>query len=293
MKNIYLIATDKPSRLSILNNGKLNFGAEVMSSSNSKLQHIYITNSEEIKEGDWVVLTTINNLVKVEYNLQKQVLEAYNKNHKKIILTTDQDLIKDGVQAINNEFLEWFVKNPSCESVEVKKYHQRGDVSFKDRYNIIIPQEEPNYNMKQEILDEMERLEKEEPKHIPKWKSKQETLEETAERLFKVYSNNTSLSEGHYDYMMDKEDFKEASLEIVKWQEQRMSSENNPDYEKIEQALMEMRKTPMTFVPDERKFSEQLKAFEELFNYAWTLAQFNEEYAKLNEIRETFKQLIK
>jgi hypothetical protein len=30
---------------------------------------------------------------------------------KKIILTTDLDLIKDGVQSIDNEFLEWFVKN--------------------------------------------------------------------------------------------------------------------------------------------------------------------------------------
>jgi predicted Fe-S protein YdhL (DUF1289 family) len=53
----------------------------------------------------------------------------------------------------------------------------------------------------------------------------QETLEEVAERLFKEYSNNTSLSEGHYDYMMDKEDFKEASLEIAKWQQERSYSE--------------------------------------------------------------------
>jgi hypothetical protein len=30
---------------------------------------------------------------------------------QKIILTTDLDLIKDGVQSIDNEFLEWFVKN--------------------------------------------------------------------------------------------------------------------------------------------------------------------------------------
>jgi hypothetical protein len=38
-----------------------------------------------------------------------------NKNIKKIILTTDQDLIENGVQAIEDEFLEWFVKNPTCE----------------------------------------------------------------------------------------------------------------------------------------------------------------------------------
>ena len=54
-----------------------------------------------------------------------------------------------------------------------------------------------------------------------------ETLEEAAERLFKAHSNNTSLAEGHYDYMMDKEDFKEASLEIAKWQQQKMYSEED------------------------------------------------------------------
>lgn len=57
--------------------------------------------------------------------------------------------------------------------------------------------------------------------------SKKETLEEAAERLFKTHSNNTSLAEGHYDYMMDKEDFKEASLEIAKWQQEKMYSEED------------------------------------------------------------------
>ena len=54
---------------------------------------------------------------------------------------------------------------------------------------------------------------------------KQETLEEAAERLFKIYSNNTSLAEGHYEYMMDKEDFKEASLELSKWQQEQDNKE--------------------------------------------------------------------
>jgi hypothetical protein len=43
------------------------------------------------------------------------------KTNLKIILTTDPNLIKEGVQAIDDEFLEWFVKNPSCEEVEVEK----------------------------------------------------------------------------------------------------------------------------------------------------------------------------
>jgi hypothetical protein len=76
------------------------------------------------------------------------------KNGKKIILTTDQDLIKDGVQDIDDDFLEWFVKNPSCEKVEVKCYSKFNDGDFTD-YKIIIPKEEP----KQETLEEFaERL---------------------------------------------------------------------------------------------------------------------------------------
>ena len=38
----------------------------------------------------------------------------------------------------------------------------------------------------------------------------------TAEEYFKEYSNNTSLSEGHYDYLIDKEDFKIAMIKFAK-----------------------------------------------------------------------------
>ena len=47
--------------------------------------------------------------------------KAKREECKKIILTTDKELIKDGVQAIDDDFLEWFVKNPSCEEVETVK----------------------------------------------------------------------------------------------------------------------------------------------------------------------------
>jgi hypothetical protein len=46
---------------------------------------------------------------------------TYKDNCKKIILTTDPQLIQDGVQAIDDTFLEWFVKNPTCENVQIKR----------------------------------------------------------------------------------------------------------------------------------------------------------------------------
>jgi hypothetical protein len=81
--------------------------------------NIYITSDEEIKEGDWCYYENgdLKGIHKVVNGQRPKTMIL-----KKIILTTDnKDLIKDGVQAIDDTFLEWFVKNPSCEWVEVRK----------------------------------------------------------------------------------------------------------------------------------------------------------------------------
>ena len=44
--------------------------------------------------------------------------KSFNDGFKKIILTTDPKLISDGVDAIDDTFLEWFIKNPTCAFVE-------------------------------------------------------------------------------------------------------------------------------------------------------------------------------
>ena len=125
-KNIYILPTDKFQniKLSLFEN-KLYLGDIA---STALPQHIYITSDEEIKEGDWVIcLENIfkNEIFKVDSNVPNKscnvTLEFAKKYLTKIILTTDTDLIKDGVQETPDEFLEWFVKNPSCEEVDVKK----------------------------------------------------------------------------------------------------------------------------------------------------------------------------
>ena len=160
MKNIHVLPTDKPSRLYLGNNGNFVFGM-IQTSIQSRNddftnQHLYITSDEQIKEGDWFYdLDT-------EYLRVKQSWENSHLgfNGKKIILTTDQDLIKDGVQAIDDEFLEWFVKNPSCEEVEVERgylgmngFVKSNESISRDKveYKIIIPQEKP----KQETLEQV------------------------------------------------------------------------------------------------------------------------------------------
>jgi len=167
MKNIHLIPTDKPSRLAKHSSGSFHIVSYIAHKKGlykMTNQHIYITNDEEIKEGDWFYdLDT--KYVKVNQSWKNSNLDL---NGKKIILTTDPDLIKDGVQAIDDTFLEWFVKNPSCEFVEVEKkdnwYTHTGSGKYWEdepvrmkrllnlgdyEYKIIIPQEEP----KKEVTD--------------------------------------------------------------------------------------------------------------------------------------------
>jgi hypothetical protein len=41
------------------------------------------------------------------------------RDWKKILMTTDPELIKDGVHPIGEDFFQWFVENPTCIKVEV------------------------------------------------------------------------------------------------------------------------------------------------------------------------------
>ena len=210
MKNIHLLATVKPSRLQLQMNG--NFHIENgQTVSLRSYQHIYITSDEDIKEGDWCI----------EYDdADKKWLNPYKPTNKswdmvskanycrlrgtvkKIILTTDQDLINN-VQSIDDEFLEWFVKNPSCEEVEVMNVPDFIYGTKHSCYKIIIPKEEPM--IKCELCKRYPRLEgtnkcescysvvrhvlEQDPKFkdtlLPDLRKKQETLEEITEQIQK------------------------------------------------------------------------------------------------------------
>jgi hypothetical protein len=145
MKNIHILSTDKPSRLWL--DSDKSYNLHIIPTTLFRMQHIYITSNEEIKNGDW------------HFKNDKMVTKSHliDNTCKKIILTTDQSL--DGVQKIGDEFLEWFVKNPSCEEVEVElvalnEYDSEISVNSygfeKFGYKLIIPKEEH----KQETLEE-------------------------------------------------------------------------------------------------------------------------------------------
>lgn len=156
MKNIHILPTNQKSKIFFNHNKgfeKYQFSKEpfVNGLTNTSNQNIYITNDEEIKDGDWILEISDNSI----FTIQIQPNTNLSK-YKKVILTTDLDLIASGVQAIDDGFLEWFVQNPSCEVIQVEKsFHWDNGVY---EYEIIIPKEEPTivrlptyYETKQEI----------------------------------------------------------------------------------------------------------------------------------------------
>jgi hypothetical protein len=140
--NIYLLPTDQPTGIFETNSGLQFSIMNKVRHGEFKGFHIYITSSEEIKDvrphkGKWQLE-------------QGQILNKFPdyltdlSDCKLVVMTTDPTLIADGVQSIDDEFLEWFVKNSSCEFVEVNKKLVEFPLTFKMMYKIIIPQDEPN-----------------------------------------------------------------------------------------------------------------------------------------------------
>ena len=218
MKNIHVLPTDKPSRLGYLTKkGKevfkdlRLFDKPMPNILDSENQHIYITSDEELvlggyhfnsKYGDEPQKTNQRDIDSRKY------WEEEDYYITKVILTTDQDLIADGVQAIDDEFLEWFVKNPSCESVVVNFNYKKfrwSELNKSQCYKIIIPQEEP----KQETLTYTEAAKKEERIFNSTMVSKQETLEEAAYRL-----SAEKFEPNHIGFML-------GVIEGAKWQQEQ------------------------------------------------------------------------
>jgi hypothetical protein len=184
MENIHILPTDKPSRLLRGFDGIRLFENEVSPDNQWCVNvNIHVTNDEEIKDGD----KRINN-----YQRKPKGEEIPSK---KIILTTDQDLIKDGIQAINDEFLQWFVKNPSCERVEVESKVTKDGVWTDLKGYIELP---TTHSIIHKII-------------IPKEEPKQETLEEVAEK----YATN----HGMMAYVFPEK--KESFIQGAKWQKEQ------------------------------------------------------------------------
>jgi hypothetical protein len=177
MKNIFLLPTDKPNVGSLVKykDGVLGIIKELMENNHFKVDiplegisvennntvevfNLYIISDEEIKEGDYSITLPIKEWTRP---IKRCVENSYDLtiNDKKIILTTDPIKIANGIQEIDDTFLEWFCQNPTCEFVDILK-DKCLDTSLmcdcvdepcrNKGYKIIIPQEKPKQETKEE-----------------------------------------------------------------------------------------------------------------------------------------------
>ncbi len=217
MARVHLIPTDKPSRLCLDSKDVLHFAPKSGYYTADGKQNIYITNSEEIKEGDWCYQVELND-GKIDKCYDVTLYHTWTNNgvdkkikYKKIILTTDQDLIKDGVQAIDDEFLEWFVKNPSCESVETDSYKT---IYHTWLYKITIPIVKAESDF---LKSEFEEISSNFPTNLPlykdsgSWQLRTEDMEDVIEQQ--------GVNESFYDFLeriSDAQLRKDFEQEVVK-----------------------------------------------------------------------------
>lgn len=110
MKNIHILQTDKPSRLwmsKLGNIGRCNDTKPINKVLGNNIL-IYITFDEYIHSGDYLIHDGVvyNCMTCCEDFIHLKGLESLNREQcKKIVLTTDPVLIKDGIQRIDDNFL--------------------------------------------------------------------------------------------------------------------------------------------------------------------------------------------
>ena len=288
MNNIHVLPTDKPSTLF--------FGININQEQNYfKTQNLFITSEEEIREGDWFIrdgsIHKCFRVHKTDIEFLTSIDSVYCGSNtfwgkefcKKIILTTDQYLIKDGVQSIDDEFLQWFIKNPSCEEVRITtKWVFIGEDKTKDNYlgstieyKIIIPSEEPKQIKcycghtsycdcspleepnKTHYLDELPNMDREVlakmwESAMPTLELKQETIEEFISEVTKNFKDEMSIK------------FTSGGIKLgAKWQQERMYSE-----EEVLTLLQNFNKNAMEYIEqDDRSImtSTTLKKWFEQF----------------------------
>jgi len=122
MKNIFLIPTDKESRLwRDLDSNKLRFDNLSKPNSNEctkcSNEYVYITSDEKFVRDEYI--TDGLEVIKATPKLVDAQGLVDRRDWKKIVMTNDLELIEDGIQQIGDLFFRWFVLNPYCKEVEV------------------------------------------------------------------------------------------------------------------------------------------------------------------------------
>ncbi len=220
MKNVHLLQTEVyPAKLQLDRDyGTLTIFDEPCVSNGQDFvgANLYITSNEEIQIDEWCFeiynreSTAVAPRFIDENNNTwwlRQInmsVSADDANCKKIILTTDVRLIKDGVQAIDDEFLDWFIKNQKREIPIITT-----TVNNESHYTTNIGFESWRKEPKQETLEEVALRQL--------FKNRSNCYADTGR-----FENDGSYSEGEVIQAMDEDCFINT---IKEWQQERSYSE--------------------------------------------------------------------
>ena len=190
-KNVFILPTTEASQLYLAKKtNSLGFVSKDPESmehygSGTHNQHIYITNKDPYERYDWVKNVTID--LEIPFQLDDEgVLHTTlaPSNFEKIVLTSDPKLVSQGIEEISIDFLR-FLKDKKLDEINIAEIEKtpllsnNGRALYGYKYKpIILPneskkhivvlagedavKEEVGYNMKQEIIAEMEKTESEE-----------------------------------------------------------------------------------------------------------------------------------
>jgi hypothetical protein len=179
MKNIYILMTDKPTwfHKSILTGVLRKSSSCIDDMRQAYGVNIHITSDEKFVKDEYI--TDGMEVIRATPKLVDAQGLVNRRDWKKIILSTDEVLIKDGVQKIGEGFLNWFVKNPSCERIEFTPYlkdiidpatnikypsvqfghFDETKMIFRYHYELIVPNEESKQETLEETIDKASLLE--------------------------------------------------------------------------------------------------------------------------------------
>jgi hypothetical protein len=167
-KNIFILPTTEPSQVYLVKSkntlgftsGNLEFMEHYGSGTHN--QHIYITNKDLYDRGDWLKNVTIEAEPPFKFDSQGIIRITQNVpvgyEYEKIILTSDQKLVADGIAEIDFEFLKLLKdkKLDNISNVTVEKtplLSNNGRALFGYKYTPIIPPTEPQQETLEQVAE--------------------------------------------------------------------------------------------------------------------------------------------
>jgi hypothetical protein len=141
MKNTYILTTKGQSLLHFAKEKMFitsSFPIGETELYNSTPQYVYIVVDDQILVYDFVYDTYRNQILPVSDDENMQFFNLSKNRYKKIAITNDPDLIREGVREVTESFLDWIARNSETyDFIKLEGTFNKGDHSAE--YTIVEP----------------------------------------------------------------------------------------------------------------------------------------------------------